>query len=223
MMRRFLLVSVGLAAMAAASSAGAADLPRQMPVKAPAYIAPYFSWTGLYLGINGGYGWANSNWDGIPTGTFDPRGGLVGGTIGYNWQIGTWVWGLEGDADWSNIKATTTVNCPAGCQTSNTWLSTVRGRVGYAADHWLPYITGGAAFGDIKATTPGFGGSDTTNLGWTVGAGLEYAFAGPWTAKIEYLYVDLGSTNCGLACGPTTTDNVNFRTNIVRGGINFRF
>jgi outer membrane immunogenic protein len=212
-MRRFLLVSVGLAALAAASSANAADLSRPMPYKAPPYVAPYYSWTGFYVGINGGYGWGSSSWDGIPG--FSPQGGLVGGTAGYNWQIGQWVWGLEGDIDWSDIKGSTTTNCFGGCQTSNNWLSTVRGRVGYAVDRWLPYITGGAAFGDIKATTPGLS-ADNTNAGWTVGGGVEFAFAGPWSAKLEYLYVDLGNTNVGA-------ENVDFRTNIVRAGINYKF
>jgi outer membrane immunogenic protein len=224
MMKRILLASLALAAMgAAASPAAAADLPRQMPVKAPAYAPAYFTWTGFYLGINGGWGFGHSNWSGIPTGDFSVNGGLIGGTAGYNWQFGQAVFGLEGDLDWSGISGSTTTNCPAGCKTSNNWLSTVRGRLGYAGDRWMPYVTGGAAFGDIKATVPGFAGVDTTKAGWTVGAGVEYAFAGPWSAKLEYLYVDLGNNNCGFSCGAVSPDNVNLKTNIVRGGINYRF
>jgi len=222
-MKRLLLASLSLMAIAAASQAVAADLPRQMPVKAPAYVAPYYNWTGFYLGVNGGYGFGNSNWSGAGTGTFNASGGLIGGTAGYNWQFGQAVVGLEGDGDWSGISGSTNnALCPGGCQTSNNWLATARGRLGYAADRWLPYVTGGAAFGDIKAAIPGFAGVDTTKAGWTVGAGVEFAINGPWTAKLEYLYVDLGNDNCG-SCGVSSPDNVSLKSNIVRGGINYRF
>ena len=96
-------------------------------------------------------------------------------------------------------------------------------RLGYAADRFLPYVTGGAAFGNIQASTPGFAGSSTTNLGWTVGAGIEFALAGNWTAKAEYLYVDLGNFNCGLGCGAAAVNHVSFSDNILRGGFNYRF
>ena len=100
----------------------------------------------------------------------------------------------------------------------------MRGRVGYAFDRFLPYITGGLAVGDIQASQPGFAGGDDTNAGWTVGGGLEFVIAGNWTAKAEYLYVDLGEFNCGLTCGNGfNPDNVTFSTHIVRGGVNFRF
>jgi outer membrane immunogenic protein len=223
-MKRILLTSLSLVALtAAATQATAADLPRQMPVKAPAYVAPYYNWTGFYLGINGGYGFGNSNWSGAGTGSFNTNGGLIGGTAGYNWQLGQAVLGLEGDGDWSGISGSTTNSlCPGGCKTSNNWLATARGRLGYAADRWMPYVTGGAAFGDIKASIPGFTSVDTTKAGWTVGAGVEFAISGPWTAKLEYLYVDLGSANCAT-CGPSAPDNVSLKENIVRGGINYRF
>ena len=131
--------------------------------------------------------------------------------------------GVEGDIDWSGIKGSTTAGCATGCQTSDSWLSTVRGRLGYAADRFMPYVTGGAAFGDIQASRPGFAGSTTTNAGWTVGAGIEFAITGNWTAKAEYLYVDLGNFNCGLGCGTTAVNHVSFSDNIVRGGFNYRF
>jgi outer membrane immunogenic protein len=223
-MKRILLTSLSLVALAAAATqATAADLPRQMPVKAPAYMAPYYNWTGFYLGINGGYGFGNSNWSAAGTGNFNTNGGLIGGTAGYNWQIGQAVLGLEGDGDWSGISGSTTNSlCPGGCKTSNDWLATVRGRVGYAADRWMPYATAGAAFGDIKASIPGFTAVDTTKVGWTVGAGVEFAISGPWTAKLEYLYVDLGNASCAV-CGPSSPDNVSLKENIVRGGVNYRF
>ena len=93
----------------------------------------------------------------------------------------------------------------------------MRGRVGYAFDRFMPYVTGGAAFGNIKSTVAGVGSSDETKAGWTVGGGLEAALAGPWTAKVEYLYVDLGRG--GSILGADTR----FNANIVRAGLNYRF
>ncbi len=176
--------------MTLVTAASAADLGRPAPFRppAPAY-APAFSWTGFCVGVNGGGGWGRSAWD--STGSFDVSGGLVGGTVGYNYQTGWAVLGVEGDIDWSGIKGTTNNACAPGCTNGNTWLSTVRGRFGYAAGHFMPYITGGAAFGNIQASEPGFAGNSATNAGWTLGGGLEFAFAGNWTAKAEYLYVDL--------------------------------
>jgi outer membrane immunogenic protein len=221
MRNRVLLAAAGLLALTA--SAGAADLPRRydpVPQRAPAYM-PVYNWTGFYLGINGGGGWGNSRWD--STGDFTLSGGLIGGTIGYNWQFTQWVFGLEGDLDWSGIRGTTTAACVGGCTTRNTWLSTVRGRVGYSVDRFLPFITGGLAIGDIRATQPGFAGATQTDLGWTLGGGLEFVIAGNWTAKAEYLYVDLGKFNCGIACNGANPNNVSFTTHIARGGVNFRF
>jgi outer membrane immunogenic protein len=213
-----------LAATALAGAAAAADLgaryPQQPYVKAPLYTAP-FSWTGFYLGLNGGGGWGSSTWD--RTGSFDLSGGVIGGTAGFNWQTGPAVFGLEGDMDWSGVSGTTAAGCAAGCTTKNDWLGTARGRAGYAFDRFLPYITGGLAFGDIRASTPGFAGASQTNLGWTIGAGVEAAIVGNWSAKAEYLHVDLGSFNCGLSCGPTATDNVSLREELLRGGVNYRF
>jgi len=219
-MKRLLVAGVGLLALA--SAAAAADLPPAPGnyYKAPVFVPPY-SWTGFYLGVNGGGGLGWSNWD--TAGGFHTDGGVVGGTVGYNYQIGHAVVGGEGDIDWSSISgSTTSAGCPAGCGTANSWLSTVRARVGYAADRFLPYVTGGAAFGNINATTPGLAGGSAANAGWTVGGGLEVAIAGGWTAKAEYLFVDLGKFNCGIGCG-AASDNVSFNTGLIRGGFNYRF
>jgi outer membrane immunogenic protein len=221
-MKRVFFALVSLAALT--GTAAAADLPPR-PAPAPYYKAPVaipvYNWTGFYIGINGGGGFGRSQWDTI--GGFNTSGGLVGGTVGYNYQFGQAVVGVEGDIDWADMNGTTNAACPLGCKTSDHWLSTVRGRLGYAADRFMPFVTGGAAFGDIRASTPGFAGANQTNAGWTVGAGLEFAIAGNWTAKAEYLYVDLGKFNCGISCGAAVTDNVSFTTNIVRAGVNYRF
>ena len=226
-MKRFILTAcAGLLAAAVASPSLAADLPRPA-YKAPVYVAP-FSWTGFYVGINGGYGWGTTNWSNAAVSdSFKTKGGLVGGTIGYNMQTGSWVWGIEGDLDASWIKGSDNTGggvCGGanGCETKNTWLATGRGRIGYAWDRWLPFITGGAAFGSVKMT-PNAGTSETDNqVGWTLGGGVEYAFMGAWSAKLDYLYVDLGKANCSAATCGTSTD-VKFNTNLVRLGVNYRF
>src|ERR1700739_4166456 len=170
-MKRLCLSLIGLVAFTGA--AAAADLSRPAPApyyKAP-IAAPVYNWTGLYFGITGGGAFGTSSWD--LTGSRDTSGGLVGGTIGYNWQSAQTVFGLEGDLDWADINGTSSTNCPGGCKTSDSWLSTVRGRLGYAADRFMPYVTGGAAFGDIRASTPGFGTYSTDRAGWTLGAGRQ--------------------------------------------------
>ena len=221
---RSLVAGFGLLAMAAAMPAAAADLPRGgMPYKAPAAFMPGYNWTGFYLGINGGGAWGDSDWNTFFAGN-KPAGGMIGVTAGYNWQgAGSpWVFGLEGDIDWAFIDDS--FACPAGlaCQTKTNWLGTFRGRVGYSFDRIMPYITGGLAVGDIEANRTGFIGASDTHAGWTIGAGVEAAIAGNWTAKVEYLYTDLGSMTCvAAACGLAT--NVDLQLNVVRAGVNYRF
>src|SRR5262249_24604839 len=129
----------------------------------------------------------------------------------------------EGDVDWSGIRDTTTVLCPTGCETRNKWLATVRGRLGYAFDRFLPYFTGGLPVGDIHANPPGLPGGSLPNARWTLRAGLEVGVVSNVSLKAEYLYVDLGNFNCGLNCGLLPGGNVSFTTNIFRGGANLRF
>jgi outer membrane immunogenic protein len=213
-----------IGALMSAQCAAAADLSVAPLYKAPPpAMAPAYNWSGFYLGVNGGGGWGHSNWDTSAT-RINTSGGMVGGTAGYNWQIGSAVLGVEGDIDWANLKGTNTSTlCPLGCSTSDTWLSTVRGRAGYAFGGVLPYVTGGLAVGDIRAATPGFAGASNTSAGWTAGGGIEFALPGNWSAKAEYLYVDLGKFNCGTACNGLPTDNVSMHDNVVRAGVNYRF
>jgi outer membrane immunogenic protein len=213
-----------VAALVVAQSATAADLSVAPLYKAPPpAMAPAYNWSGFYLGINGGGGWGHSNWD-TSSDRIGLSGGLVGGTAGYNWQLGNAVLGIEGDIDWANLKGTNSSTlCPAGCSTSDTWLSTVRGRAGYAFGGVLPYLTGGLALGDIRAATPGFAGASNTSAGWTAGGGIEFGLTGNWSAKAEYLYVDLGRFNCGVNCNGLPSDNVSMHDNVVRAGVNYRF
>lgn len=240
-MKRILFA--GAVVFAAANPALAADLipPPGPPPQAPAtYVpttAPLYNWGGIYFGINGGYGFGNSNFNAATSftgsGDFNVDGGLVGGTLGANYQSGSLVFGVEGDADWTDIKGSTSSNgCAAGsCQTStsNDWLATLRGRVGYAFDRVLLYGTAGGAVGNVKGTlTSGTTtvSGDNTEFGWTAGAGLEFAITPNVTAKAEYLFVDLsnGSVTCSVAaCAATTTVPVKFDANIIRAGLNFKF
>ncbi|HXD13450.1 MAG TPA: outer membrane protein [Xanthobacteraceae bacterium] len=233
-----ILIAGAVALAAAGGQVLAADLPpAAAPPRAPAaYIPPppVFSWTGFYLGINGGYGFGQSSWTNpafTPTGNFNTSGFLVGGTLGANYQMGAFVIGLEGDGDWNNANGTTFlgggVGCFPGCNTQSTWLATVRGRAGYAWDRVLFYGTGGAAFGDVQGAFGGLPFASGTQTGWTAGAGVEWAFLPNWTAKVEYLYVNLGNfscptTSCGAGAPPAAT-SVSFNENIVRAGINYKF
>jgi outer membrane immunogenic protein len=231
-MSRFGVIgSLSLMIAVAASPSLAADLtpPPSYKARPPAYVVP-FSWSGFYVGINGGYGFGSSKWSNTGSDTFGVNGGLVGVTLGYNWQGGNWVYGLEGDIDASWFKDSSSNPAGggvcggiAGCETNVPWIATARGRVGYAGwSHWMPYITGGAAFANIEATPNGGSSVSSTNIGWTAGAGIEYAFLENWSAKLEYLYADLGSLSCSATnCGIDT--KVDFKTGIVRVGLNYRF
>ena len=218
-MKKLLLAGVGLLALGVAS-ASAADIQRRqaMPAKAPAYSPPpLYNWTGLYIGINGGGGWGRTDFSApLASGSFNTSGALVGGTLGYNYQMGQIVFGLEGDMDWSNLRGSGTC-AGISCSVRNNWLGTARGRIGYAIDRFLPYVTGGAAFGNIKTSVAGLGDASETKTGWTVGGGLEAAIAGPWTAKVEYLHVDLGRGASILG------SDAKFNADIVRAGLNYRF
>ena len=231
-------LSLGIALVwliAGVMSVQAADLPSQsnspMPYKASP--APAFSWTGFYLGINGGYAGGHSSWSdpvvGADSGNFNTSGALLGGQLGYNLQMGAAVLGIETDAGWINAKGSTAGLggvCAADgggpCQTQQSWVGTTRARVGYSFDRWLPYVTGGVAYGDIQAVQP-TGTTTANNVGWTAGAGLEAAFDRNWSAKVEYLHIDLGTaTLFGVASG-TPTLAVPVTNDVVRAGINYRF
>jgi len=166
-----------------------------------------FSWTGPYLGGNLGYGWGSV--DNNPT---KPAGLLGGVQGGYNWQNGAFVFGVEGDLQLNAAEDTF-----APWKFSNPWFGTVRGRAGYAFNNILFYGTGGLAFGSLRAET--FGLTEThTSAGWTAGVGAEFGLAQNWTAKIEYLYIDLDSSNFVI-----TGAKNDYRFGVVRAGINFHF
>ena len=225
-----------LALIGSGRFATAADLEI---VKAPPFVSPPPRWSGFYVGINGGggIGPTSQTLTVVPlitalgvstTGTYEVRGALLGATLGYNYQAGSsWVLGIEGDIDWSSIGGQVTgpvMGIPATFETQLPWLNTFRGRVGYAFGPILPYVTAGGAFGGVRATdsitipSSGLvlGGLSDVRLGWAAGAGVEYALNQTWSAKVEYLYVDLGSDILVL-------DDVKFSAHLIRGGVNLRF
>ncbi len=188
-------------------AASAADLPRAPYYTAPAPLGAY-SWVGPYLGGNLGYEWgATSNNPTRPS-------GLIGGVQGgYNWQNGQFVFG--GEADLQLSGATDTF---APWKFSNPWFGTVRARAGYAMRNILFYGTAGLAFGELSGETVGLVSESHTNIGWTAGAGAEVGIYGNWSAKVEYLFVDLASSTYTI----TGTTN-GLSANMVRIGVNYHF
>jgi outer membrane protein OmpA-like peptidoglycan-associated protein len=186
--------------------------------QAPPMVMGMTDWSGFYLGANVGGGQASDK-VGVPalhtsSRTFDFGGPLGGGTLGYNWQLNSgWLLGFEGDMDASGMSGST--GCPTGvyiCGAGSSWMGTARLRAGITpgAGNMLWFVTGGVAFGDVHHSVNGPVGStsDSTQTGWTAGAGLEYMFAPQWSTKVEYRYVNLSS---------------NFNSNIGLLGINFHF
>jgi len=261
-MKRTILAAVS-ALMLAAPAAHAAD----MAVKAPPAPAPVLSWTGFYGGLNGGYGWNTSTGDqtcinpgGVVngpgcwsplTGTVRPNGGLFGGQLGYNWQTGPVVFGLETDIQWSGIKGSGSVAEPCcnpgfassiGVFTASSnldWFGTVRGRLGVTAgSNALLYATGGLIYGhEVVSDAVTFGGivypasASSDRAGGIVGGGIEYAFSPSFSGKIEGLYYDMGSLTDSFTCpafgtcvlGYTEQTKYSFRGAIIRGGLNAHF
>src|SRR3954449_9960937 len=191
-----------------ASSVQAADIPygSRAPYTVNQPLNAY-SWAGPYLGGNIGYGWGSVVKNGAKPSGFS--GGVQGG---YNWQSGPVVFGFEAD-----IQAGGANDTFAAWKFSNPWFGSVRGRIGYALNNVLFYGTGGLAFGELRAEAPGLSES-RTSAGWTVGAGAEMGLAQNWTAKIEYLYVDLSDSRFVITGMPNGA-----RFGVVRLGVNYRF
>jgi outer membrane immunogenic protein len=258
-MKRILIASAVFASLLAATGASAADLP--VYSKAPA-VAAVYDWTGPYIGTNLGYSWGRGTTDGsvttsslavvaaFPTtvapltGNADVNGFIGGGQLGYNWQFGSWLTGLEGDIQFSNERASGSVCTVAGCPAGSAvftrdykldWFGTARGRVGFLpAERILLYATGGLAYGNFSGsswTLPmNIGTWSSLRAGWTVGAGVEAALGSNWSVKFEYLYMDLGHAGGSSATvvtpGVTSAAyeyNTKFTDSIVRVGLNYKF
>jgi outer membrane immunogenic protein len=240
MKNRYLTSTIlgAVAALGLVSGASAADLPRKSVPQQFVQPLPIFTWTGFYVGINGGYLFDTGNSNRSGFGGFGNSssgdGYSIGGTIGYNYQIGNVVVGLEGDLAYVELNGrnSSTFGVGNGFNSNDmSYLGTFRGRLGYAIDRFLIYGTGGLAFADQNNNSNfgGFGRSSNNDIkfGYTIGGGVEYAFTNNWSVKAEYLCYDLGrSNNLTFIAGPgggffnNSSDN---RGNIVRAGINYRF
>lgn len=210
-MKTFLLGSVAAIVLAAASQASAADLAARPYTKAPPMIAAAYSWSGFYIGGNGGYGWSDKCWEQLTrlTGAFvadschNADGGVAGGQIGYRWQSASWVFGIEGQGDWANLKgsSTSTLAPVIGLESKVEAFGLLTGQIGYAWNNTLLYVKGGAAVTSDKyrryviATDATTSTASETRWGGTVGAGIEYGFIPNWTVGVEYDHLFMGSRN----------------------------
>jgi outer membrane immunogenic protein len=238
--RKIMKKIIVAAACVAISSAGAfaADLPVQA-YKSPPVMAQVYNWTGMYVGVNGGYGWGSQDPLTLLTNRFDRSsfnisGGMFGGTVGAQIQQGYVVLGLEGDLDWANIKGSGISNpsilgigqgLALNIATNTSGMMTARLRAGAAMDNWLFYVTGGVAYDRSSATGTSIGplacgaagvvpncSASSWRPGIAAGLGVEYGFAHNWSAKLEYIHID--SLGTGVS-----TDHID----TIRSGINYRF
>jgi outer membrane immunogenic protein len=217
------------------SAAYAADLgpAYKAPARAPAPL-----WTGFYIGGNVGYGWGKASLDGIG-GEMNPKGVNGGVQLGYNYQVGHAVFGVEGDFQFADHKDNLTgsvLGVAGNLELKSDWFATARGRIGYAFGPFMPYVTGGVAFTQAKASadasvggvTVATASTDKTSTGYAIGGGIEYAIDRNWSVKAEYLHLGFGKqtydfTGTVLGATGTVSGDVKLDFDIARVGVNYRF
>lgn len=237
-MRRFSIALISAVSVIALTQiASAADMPVKAPVAPVAPVAIPYNWSGFYVGGHIGYLWGRTRVeeDGEVIEPGAPTDGVIGGVLaGYNWQNGALVLGLEGDFGWTNAHGTGEPQpppTPVTTQAPNTydlnWTSHVRGRLGYAADHWLFFIAGGLAVADVDFHE----GAITTTIpptrggkyfGWSVGGGVEYAFTRNLLGRVEYLYDDFGHKDY-ISAIDGSPYRVSLTGNTLRGALAWKF
>jgi outer membrane immunogenic protein len=237
-MMKVLLATSALAVSTFAASA--ADMAVRAPAPAMVAAAPVSNWTGFYIGIMGGYGWSDelrATVGGVTVSTTSDdlrlKGGFIGGTIGYNFQIGgPLVFGIEADGAWSEIKRAETAASAFGAVTLEdkiTAFGSVTGRLGYSFGPALLYGKGGWAWANNRISAsvtipPVVTTASETQFhsGWTVGGGLEFLFAPNWSGKVEYMYADYGNANYvrNLVTGGV---DLSATVHTIKGGINYHF
>jgi outer membrane immunogenic protein len=247
MSSRVLLVGVVLSGAVMASAQAADQSVARAPSYYPAYSAYYppgVNWTGFYVGLQGGGAFGNARWTDPFSGVGDdPKAAsaMGGGQIGVNWTQDSWLLGAEADFTGMELDKTVTDRLGFSHHVRSTWMSLITGRLGYAVNRYVAYVKGGAAFANERNTVSspfsgGFADSGmTTQYGWTIGAGIEYALNPNWSARLEYDFVDLPSQNIvlvgcafpapgrvctGLGSQPATLD---YTIQKVVGAINYRF
>jgi outer membrane immunogenic protein len=249
MMKKTLLAVVGMAALGTAPAL-AADLAARPYTKAPPIAAPFYDWSGFYIGLNGGGASAHKCWDltsvlgivapagtAVPEGCHDATGGLVGGQIGYRWQASNWVFGVEAQGDWADLTGSN-LSALTSLLTNRTKVDAIglfTGQVGYAWNNVLWYVKGGAAVTDDKysGVLTGIGfvidTASETRWGGAVGTGLEFGFAPNWSVGVEYDHLFMGNRNVsfGFSLAPASvtfrTDNIRQDVDMGTVRINYRF
>lgn len=223
--------------LVAALPAAAADMARPPAAAPPSAPPPGFSWSGFYVGAN--LGWASTFGAvdrALPLGAAgaggELSGALAGGQMGYNWQTGSYVLGIEADLQAGDVRHDWSVAddlASASGTDKLSWLATVRGRLGYAIDTWMFFATAGWASSTFETTGfvngqnhAGPSGWTAERNGWTAGAGVEVAFAGNWSGKLEYLYVDTSAFGGNDAAGSLPV-SAQLHEHIMRLGVNYRF
>jgi outer membrane immunogenic protein len=212
-MKKFFIGGVAFATLSAVGPVAAAD----MPVKAAVYKAPppivAYSWTGFYVGGHLGYGWAKPDVSDPTTGAPvaaplpSPRGFLGGAQVGFNYEVARWVFGIEADYTWTDVKGTANcfvLSCAPGGLTLYGYPdqhATLAGRIGYDFDRLLLYVKAGGAWVHEKFQHTAIAGArclvpctaSNTGTGWVVGGGFEYALTNNWSVKLEYTYMNFGT------------------------------
>jgi outer membrane immunogenic protein len=248
-MNRLLLGAVGT--IVVVSSASAADLAARPYTKAPPpLVAAIYDWSGFYIGANGGWGSSRKCWDmtnnfgvpltpAFPEGCHDATGGVAGGQIGYRWQSAAWVFGLEAQGDWADLRGSNTSLFFSGPAVTNrskiNAFGLFTGQVGYAWNNVLWYVKGGAAVTDDKydsvviPTGVVFDSAKETRWGGTVGAGVEFGFAPNWSVAVEYDHLFMGNRDVGFTTvlAPagefSRTDRIRQDVDLITARINYRF
>jgi len=231
MKKNLLLAAVSLVALSAAAPALAADLAARPYTKAPAMVAAIYDWSGFYIGINGGGGSSHATWDFVGVGregSHDATGGTVGGQIGYRWQSGQWVFGVEGQGNWADFSGdNTSALFATRNRTKIDAFGLITGQVGYAWNNVLIYVKGGAAVVSDKyeiSSTAGalLSSSSDSRWGGTVGAGLEYGFAPNWSVGVEYNHIFLSDKDVTFA-GFAGTERIRQDVDMGLVRLNYKF
>ena len=254
-MKKFLLSTVGFVALGMAAPASAADLAARPYTKAPPpMVAAIYDWSGFYIGVNGGGGWSRKCWDntvflGVPTvpsfaeGCHDASGGTAGGQIGYRWQSASWVFGIEAQGNWADLKGSNVSNAffrVPGDTTNQSKIDAIglfTGQVGYSWNTFLLYVKGGAAVTHDKydgfiinaaILNPNVDRATETRWGGVVGVGGEYAFTPNWSFAIEYDHLFMGNRDIGFTSTTAVpfasrTDRIRQDVDLVTARINYRF
>ena len=245
MMKKFLLATVGsVALLGMAAPASAADLAARPYTKAPPpIVAPIYDWTGFYIGANGGWGQSHSCVDffnaagtDFATGCGDRSGGLFGGQIGYRWQANQFVFGLEAQGDWANLRSSrvSLFNPTLSTNVKTDAIGLFTGQIGWAWNAALLYVKGGAAVTDnrldVNDTFTGIGlvSASATRWGGTLGVGFEYGFAPNWSVGAEYDHLWMGNANNSFSVADPRlvgilNDRITQDVDMVTLRVNYRF